>query len=64
MTEQKFIWPVNVTGQYSKNVLSPVMSRLANWSTVIYGYSSDLLGLRMCSDTCHSDDQIKRSELC
>ena len=32
--------------------------------TVIYGYSSDLLGLRMCSDTCHSDDQIKRSELC
>ena len=31
--------------------------------TVIYRYSSDLLGLRMCSDTCHSDVQIKRSEL-
>ena len=31
---------------------------------VIYRYSSDLLGLRMCSDMCHSDVQIKRSELC
>ena len=24
MTEQKLIWPVNMTGQYSKIILSPV----------------------------------------